>query len=301
MFVKRKIIKKNNTFRSEALSKLLFFVPAGILTIGFVLFPLFSNIYLSFTQWGGFKQPRWVWLSNYLIMFRDEIFWKSLINNVVVMGMGLGIMLPVSLFIAIILNRGIPGRQLFRAVIFIPVIIPMIIVSILWTRIYDGQSGILNMILRSIKLDFLAKNWLADPNTALFSLIVVWMWRQVGYFVVLLVAGLQNIPKSLKESARIDGVSEFKIDLLISIPLIKPILVVVSFWIILWSFKIFTLVYVMTMGGPYYHTEVLNTYMYRIAFQNYRLGMGSTIATFVLMCMVILGMLRRLFSTEVEY
>jgi raffinose/stachyose/melibiose transport system permease protein len=271
----------------------IFLGPATLFYFCFVLYSVVYNIFLSFYNWNGFETPKFVYLANFIRLFNDEIFWRSLGNNLVMVICAVTVMLGMSIVLALILNMRLPARYFFRTVYFLPVVISIIVIGLLWSRIFEPNNGPLNLMLKGLNLEILAHSWLGDKHTALGSVIAVWIWRHVGYGTVLLLAGLQAIPSGILESARIDGADGWKIVRYITLPLLKPVIVTVALWSVILSFKVFPLIYIMTKGGPYYHTEVLNTYLYRLAFQNYDFGTASANATILLAIMVCCALVSR--------
>jgi len=271
----------------------IFIGPAFVLYIALILYSVIFNIYLSFYKWSGFGNPKFVLFNNYIKLFKDDLFWRSLAHNFVIMICALTIMLTISLILAIILDMGFRGSGLLKNVFFLPVVVSIVVIGLVWARILEPSNGPLNLALSSLGLGSLTQNWLGDPNMALGSVISIWIWRHVGYGMILFLAGLQNIPKSIIEAAKIDGANTWKVITKITIPTLRPVILTVMLWSVILSFKIFPLIHILTGGGPYHSTEVLNTYMYRIAFQNYNLGYASTIATILLIIMVIGSVINR--------
>ena len=271
----------------------IFIGPAFVLYIALILYSVIFNIYLSFHKWSGFGNPKFVLFNNYIKLFKDDLFWRSLAHNFVIMICALTIMLTISLILAIILDMGFRGSGLLKNVFFLPVVVSIVVIGLVWARILEPSNGPLNLALASVAPDSLTQKWLGDPNMALVSVISIWIWRHVGYGMILFLAGLQNIPKSIIEAAKIDGANTWKVITKITIPTLRPVILTVMLWSVILSFKIFPLIHILTGGGPYHSTEVLNTYMYRVAFQNYNFGYASTIATILLIIMVIASVINR--------
>lgn len=271
----------------------IFIGPAFVLYIALILYSVIFNIYLSFHKWSGFGNPKFVLFNNYIKLFKDDLFWRSLAHNFVIMICALTIMLIISLILAIIIDMGFHGSGLSKNVFFLPVVVSIVVIGLVWARILEPSNGPLNLALSSLGLGSLTQKWLGDPNIALGSVIGVWIWRHMGYGMILLLAGLQNIPKSIIEAAKIDGANAWEVITKVTIPMLRPIILTVMLWSVILSFKIFPLIHILTGGGPYHSTEVLNTYMYRVAFQNYNFGYASTIATILLIIMIISSVINR--------
>jgi raffinose/stachyose/melibiose transport system permease protein len=242
-----------------------------------------------------------VGFDNYISLSDDSMFWKAFWNNMIFMAVALFIMTPLSLFIAIILDSEIPGASFFRALLFLPVIIPTIVVGLVWTRIFSSQSGLLNQGLEAIGLESLQHDWLGDPNTALGAVLVVWVWRHLGYGVVMFSAALLSIPNDLKDAAVLDGATPSQTVMQVIVPLVRPVVLIVGIWFAILAFKVFALVYIMTDGGPFHATEVMNTYMYKRVFLFFEMGVGSAITNIVLLVLLGLAVLRGRFNSTYEY
>jgi raffinose/stachyose/melibiose transport system permease protein len=279
----------------------VFLGPAALFFIAFILFPVACNIVLGFTDWTGFSEPRFVGFENYQRLLNDSIFWRAFSNNAVFVGAAPSLMLGLSLVLALLVDSNPPLSNFLRSIMFLPIVVSIVVVGLMWGRVFEPNGGPINLVLRSLGLEGLAQNWLGDKNFALGSVVVVWIWRHLGYGFILLLTGLQAIPLSITEAARIDGARNWQLARYLTIPLLRPVILIVAFWSIIQSLNVFPLVWVMTQGGPYYHTEVLNTYLFRQAFQEYKFGMGSAIATIVLLLMVAVSASRRFFAARLEY
>lgn len=278
-----------------------FLAPAILLFGFFELFSLGYNFYISFHEWRGFGDPTFIGLRNYTDLASDPRFLGAVWNNVIFIGVALGIMTGLSLLFAIILDSGIPGAAFFRALLFLPVVIPMVVVSLVWARVYAARGGLLNQGLEFVGLGHLSHDWLGDPNTALPAILVVWVWRHMGYGAVLFGAGLIGIPEEIKDAATLDGAGPWQTVRYVILPLLKPIIFVVSILYIIFALKVFTLVFLMTGGGPYHATEVMNTYLYTRVFRYFELGIGSAVTMVAIVFVVIFSILRRRFQSAAEF
>jgi raffinose/stachyose/melibiose transport system permease protein len=287
--------------RVELMTSYAFILPALVLFLFFELFSLLFNIYMGFNSWNGLGTPRFVGLENYIDLFADKFFWSSLFNNLIFMAVALGVMTVLGFFLAIVLDSGIPGADVFRALLFLPVIIPTVVVGLAWTRILSAQSGMLNHMLGVIGLTSWQQDWLGNPHFALGAVLVVWVWRHLGYGVVLFSTGLLNIPEDIKDAAALDGATAWTAIIHIIVPLLRPIILIVALWFAIFAFKVFTLVFIMTGGGPYNATRVLNIYMYDWVFKFYNLGMGSAVTNVIILILIVLSAVRSRFSVTYEY
>ncbi len=278
-----------------------FLLPALLLFVFFEFFSLLYNIYMGFHDWSGFGDPKYVGLDNYKYLADDELFWEALQHNVIFVIVALGVMAVLSLFIALLLDSGMPGAGVFRGLMFLPVIVPTVVVGLAWTRVYSTQGGLLNQSLGVLGLDSWQNNWLGNPDIALPAVLVVWVWRHLGYGVVMFSAGLLGIPDDLKEAAALDGASQRQTVTHIIVPLMRPVIFIVALWFTIYAFKVFTLVFIMTGGGPYGATEVLNTYLYKNVFRFFDLGLGSAVANIGILILIVFAAIRGFFKPGVEY
>ena len=230
----------------------------------------------------------YIGLQNYKELMADPIFWGALKNNLLLVVFSLVIELPLAFVIAYTLrNLSRRWAGFFRGVYFIPSVLSLTVVSLLWTMIYNYQWGLLNKGLGTIGLESLQKGWLGEPRYALYAVFFVVIWIYVGYYMVLYMAGLNAIPNNLYEAATIDGANKWQSLYYISIPLMREIIKATVLMSIIGSFKYFDLVFIMTQGGPFRSTELLATYMYERAFAARKMGYGATIAIMILIVALI--------------
>src|SRR5215213_11024131 len=263
--------------------------PALLVLCAFIVYPAIYTLLLSFHEWAGFT-PEWgpfVGLDNYVQLAKDVIFWKAAINSILFVAIRTPLEVTIAFGLALLLNQNIPGRSLLRTMFFVPVVMSLIVVTILFQRILEGNVGLLNTFLRSVGLDTLTRTWLGDPATALPVVIFVSIWKNVGFSLVILLAGLQGLPSEVLEAARCDGANRRQLTLQVVVPLMKPIIAIATVLSIIGGLKVFDLIYIMTRGGPTYATEVFATMLYREAFDLNEMGMASALA--VIMVLVIMG------------
>lgn len=263
--------------------------PAVIILAAFIIYPAIYSLLLSFHEWNGFT-PRWgpfVGLDNYAELARDWIFWKAAINSVLFVVARTPLEVGIAFLLALLLNRKMRGRSLLRTLFFVPVVMSLIVVTIIFQRILEPNAGMLNSFLREVGLGGLAQPWLGSPATALPAVIAVSIWKNVGFSLVILLAGLQGLPQEVIEAARVDGASRSQLTFRIIVPLMKPIIGITTVLSIIGGLKVFDLVFIMTRGGPTYSTEVFATMLYRHAFDLNEMGVASAIA--VVMVLMIMG------------
>jgi ABC-type sugar transport system permease subunit len=267
----------------------LFVGPALLVLCAFIVYPALYSFLLSFHAWNGFT-PQWgdfIGLENYATLFRDAIFWKATINSILFVVVRTPLEVAIAFGLALLLNQSIRGRSFLRTMFFVPVVMSLIVVTILFQRILEGNVGLLNTFLRSVGLDTVTRMWLGDPSTALPVVILISVWKNVGFSLVILLAGLQGLPSEVLEAARCDGADRRQLTLKVVVPLMKPIIAIATVLSIIGGLKVFDLVYILTRGGPVYATEVFATMLYREAFDLNEMGVASALA--VIMVLVIMG------------
>ncbi len=268
--------------RQQAYYAILFIFPGLAVYLIFMIYPFLNTIYLSFTNWNGVAETKdWVGLSNYARMFGDGAVLKSFFNNVIWVILGTILPVVIGLFLALILWSGARGSLLFRTLFFLPFILPLVVVGIVWQWLYNPLFGPINKILDSVGLDQLSRGWLGEPNTALYAVLVAGIWGTFGFVVVVLLAALQNVDVSTVEAAMLDGANWFQRARHIIIPQIGPQLTMVTSITLIGGFSVFDLIFVMTGGGPGHASEVLGTYTYKAAFVQNQAGYGSSLAVLI--------------------
>jgi raffinose/stachyose/melibiose transport system permease protein len=258
-------------------------LPALIIYIGLALIPIAMSFYYSFYDWNGLSAMTFIGLDNYISILKDRVFWGGVKNNLFMMVTGILGQLPVGLFFALLLNRSLKGIKFYRSTLFLPVIISAVIVSLIWSMVYGTESGLINNILKNVGLDSWKQNWLGSKNWGMISVSITYLWQNYGFYMVIFLAGLQNIPEEVKEAAVMDGANSWKRFWFVTLPMLKETIWVTLIFSISNSFKIFDLIYVMTAGGPAHNTEVMTIYMYTNAFNNMSFGLGSAVSILILL------------------
>lgn len=272
-------MKKTKTLKSA----MVFLFPAVVLYIVFMIYPILQSIQLSFTNWGGYATvaPEPVGLANYTRMLADPIFRKALGNTIIYMVINIIVQIPIGLLLAMFLSNKRKGQRFFKMAFFMPVILSMTAVSLMWKFILSPENGLLNTILTNVGLGQFTHIWLGETGTVMPSIALVGAWQNVGYVMILLLAALVNVPDTIIEQSVIDGANSFQRTIHIIIPMIWGGIKTNIVLLIIGGVKVCDIVYVMTAGGPFYSSEVLTTYMYTTAFKNGAFGYGSAIATFI--------------------
>ncbi|MGB8453375.1 MAG: sugar ABC transporter permease [Anaerocolumna sp.] len=290
-----------NKVRNNKTAIVLFMLPAVILFGLIIILPIFMSGYYSLLDWDGITKGIFAGIDNYVELFTSKSagFPKTMGNALLLALLSTAVQLPISLFFAIVLAKGVKGEKFFVAVFFIPVLISTVVIGQLWTKIYNPDYGLINSALRSMGLDSLAKVWLGDQKTALFAVFIPILWQYVGYHMLLMYAGIKSISPELREAAEIDGATEWGIAKHVTIPLLKPIIRVCVIFAVTGSLKAFDLIYVLTNGGPAHASEVPSTLMVSMIFGRNRYGFGSSIAiAIIFLCFFFAILIGKLFKTE---
>jgi raffinose/stachyose/melibiose transport system permease protein len=255
-----------------------FLIPSFLLLVFFLAYPLGDSLVLSFFQWKGLGPRRFVGLDNFVEMIHDRLFWGATWQTMafavlVTLGtVGIGFLLAVAI------SRRVTGWRTFRVGYYLPVMLSLVVVGALWLRIYEYNWGLLNTFLRSIGLDALALPWIADKRYALWSLIVVPIWQYAGFPMIVILAAMEGIPQDLHDAGTMDGVNEWQRARHLTFPLIRPVVASISVMQLIFSLKVFDLVWVMTKGDPGNSTAVLGTFLFRKGFETQKYGYASAVA-----------------------
>jgi multiple sugar transport system permease protein len=261
---------------------LYFFIPAGAIIIGIIVYPLLFSLATSFTTY-GFLNPAFnmfVWFDNYSSIFHDEYFWNSLyvIFKFVVVVVSLEFLLGLS--IALLLNRKIRAKGVFYTILTIPMVMAPVAVALIWRVFLHPELGVMNYSLSLINLP--PVNWLGSENVAFWTVVMVDIWQQVSFMILILLAGLVSLPSDPYEAAAIDGASAVQSFFYITLPLMKPVIAVALLIRVIFGFRTFDLVYILTRGGPGVTTDVMSYYIYRRTFMGLNLAESSA-ASFILL------------------
>jgi len=275
----------------------LYLIPGLVLFTLVILIPLIWNVYLSFTDWRGVRPPEFIGLANWIELFQDAKFWASFRNSLamivamVIVPTLLGLILAALLFDVI--GRKFGGRvaSFLRATYYLPQILPAAIAAIVIGWILRPENGALNTVLEAVGLGAFTHNWLGSPDTALLSIMVVMVWVQIGYPVVIFMAALQRVDPSMYEAAELDGANWYQRFRFITISAIRPEIFVVTLTCTIAALKVFGPIYALTGGGPGTATLVPSYYSYIQFFQSQQVGYGATIATALTIVVVVVAAL----------
>ncbi|WP_295294939.1 carbohydrate ABC transporter permease [uncultured Brachyspira sp.] len=291
-----------NKKRKDTFIIILFLAPALIIFFGLIIYPVLNTIYLSFFSWKGiFGSPlKFVGLNNFINVLKSPSFFKALLNSFYFMIGGFLILMPLSFILALLITSKLRGTKLMKTSFFMPIMLSGTAIALMWVYILNPTYGALNVILKAIGLDFLAKEWLSTPTLNIWSIVLVNEWTYAGYNMLIFAAGLIAIPNSIYESAELDGCTGIKKLIYISIPLSKESFKIFSILCITGCLKVFDLVWAMTKGGPNRTSEVPATLLYNEAFTFKSFGTSSAIGVILLLLGIILSFLltKTLFKKE---
>lgn len=275
-----------------------------IVYLTIVIIPLATSFYFSFTDWNGFNPDySFVGLQNFRKILVDPNFKNAIKNTVIWMGVAIVVPTAAGLAIALVLYGRVFAANFFKSLFYLPICLSLAVIGQVWIWIYQPDWGLINVVLRSIGLDQLTLAWLANPDTALISVMIAWCWQQVGLAMVIFLAGLTSIPTELTEAAEIDGASFWQTLRYVVVPLLSPATTVVIALSIINSLKSFDVVYMMTQGGPFHSSDTLAMFMYNESFKKYYMGYGSAIAVvlFLIAMVVIAAYFRQVRALEHLY
>jgi len=281
----------------------LFLLPALILFLLFVIYPIFQSVYYSFFNWKGFGPAvDFVGLNNFKHILSDKVFLIALRNGLFIIAFSLLLQLPLSLALAVLVGRNLPGRVFFRTIFFMPYVLSEVITAIMWLFLYnpDPERGFINAILVLLP-GAKAQPWLGNTDTVLLAVFVALTWKYFGFHMLLYLTGLQNIPTEIEEAGRIDGANSFQNFFYITLPLLSSTIRTSVYLSVLGSIQQFILVWIMTKGGPVNASETLATYMYRFGFVRFQLGYGSAVAIYMFLICLIFSLIYLRLTRKPDY
>ncbi|QIR35579.1 sugar ABC transporter permease [Tolypothrix sp. PCC 7910] len=289
----------------QRLTPYLFLLPALIILGLTVFWPALQAFYLSFTSYEDISQPpQWIGIANFLKLWQDTVFWQTLTNTFLYLVGVVPILVIAPLGLAILVNQKLRGMNWFRAAYYTPVVISMIVAGIAWKWLY-AENGLLNQFFKALGMFPEGIPWLTSPNKlfgilpiSLASVMAVTVWKGLGYYMVIYLAGLQSIPGDVYEAAAIDGSDGIRKHLDITIPLMKPYLALVAVISAISATKVFEEVYIMTQGGPLNSSKTIVYYLYEQAFTNLEISYACTIGLVLFLIILGLSILRLIISQE---
>lgn len=252
------------------------FVLPSVIILGFLgLAIVGSNIWISFLKWSILSPPQFIGIKNYVKLFNDPRAHQAIFNTFYYAALYVLPTIFISLLVALLLNRRIRAMGIFRAIYYIPVVTSYVIVIVIWHWFYDYDVGLFNYFLSFLGIRKIP--WLLDTRLALPSLVVMSVWKNSGYSILIFLAGLQNVDEALYDVARVDGANKWNLFWHVTIPQLKPTILFTSIMVTTWSFQMFAQPYLLTQGGPLGSTTTWAYYLYKQAFTFYNVGYGSTV------------------------
>ncbi|MDI3517304.1 MAG: multiple sugar transport system permease protein [Thermotogota bacterium] len=274
----------------------VFIGPALILLMVFLIIPIFASLYLSFTDFNVFAMTDWsrarfVGFRNFVELFKDDLFWKALFNTFYCLIVAMPATVVLSLLAAVLLNREHTlFKKFFKVSFFLPFVTNTVAIAVVWSWLLNPTYGLLNWFLSLFGIK--GPNWLGDPRWAMPSIIMLVVWKAVGYNTILFLAGLQNIPDFLYEAAELDGATSWQRFWYITLPMLRPTTVFVTTMMIIGYLQLFEEPYMLTQGGPLNSTLSIVLYLYRQGFRFFKLGYASSIAVILFLMIASLTLLR---------
>jgi len=295
--------------RKFNLTPYLFLIVPFVLYLVWIIGPMLYTFYLSMTDWDGISpEAKYIGLKNFETLFGSlgkmvpSAFEYSLVNNLKWLLTFTTIPVVIGLGLAIILNQDIRGDRFFKVGIFLPQVLSFAVVALIWAWVYHPRAGLINSFLFSVGVED-PPGWLAEKSLATWSIITAAIWRQIGYVMILYIAGLKNIDLTLIDATKVDGANSWQRFRYVVFPLLAPVTTIVVVISIIDSLRTFDLVQIMTRGGPANATSVLANLMYIQAFNNYKMGLGAATAVvlFIISLVFIIIYLQRIMRDELEY
>lgn len=255
----------------------LFLAPSIVVLAVFTLWPMVQAAYLSMTDYNLLRPPQWVGFDNFVELVNDPAVWNAFANTVIYTVGVVPATILLALLLAVFLDQRVPLRGLFRTAIFLPFIVSLGVIAYAWTFLLDPNIGLLAYWFSFLGVTT-SQSWLSDPNLAMAAVVMVGIWKNVGFYTVIYLAGLQSIPTELYEAARLDGAGPIQRFRSVTLPLLGNQTMLVSIMAIIATLQAFDQIYVMTAGGPYFKTETLVMLIYRTGFEELRFGYGTAIS-----------------------
>jgi raffinose/stachyose/melibiose transport system permease protein len=272
-----------------------YIAPAVVLYAVFIIVPVVQAVHYSFYSWDGLQPlTDFVGLGNYREAFGDPAFRQAMQHNGILVALSLGLQLPLALGVALLVNRPMRGRSLFRLIFFVPYVLSEAITAIVFLQILQ-PGGLVDQTLKSVGLGGLVQLWLADLGLVFYTLFVVITWKYIGFAIILFLAGLQGIPQELNEAAAIDGATSWTTLRYITVPLLGPTIRIWAFLAIIGSIQLFDLVWIMTLGGPAGASSTMATYMVDQGVNSLRLGFATSVAVILFSICFVVSILYQIF------
>ena len=274
----------------EALAAYFLLAPDVLGLILIYIVPIIFTIYYSFFSWNGAGKKRFIGIENYRSLFSDPLWFRSMGITFIYVLVYVVLLVCGAILLAVLINKKTKGIQIFRTVYFFPIVMPIIVAAIVWQFIYEPSYGVLNYVLRTLGME--PKAWLGSQDMALISVVIVSVWKQVGYYMILMLAGLNDIPVEYYEASIIDGANGVQRFFKITLPLLKPMIVFILVVSVITGLQDFDQVYVLTRGGPNYATYVQVFYIYEKAFKFLKMGYASASSVVLFIIIMVMSLLQ---------
>lgn len=297
-------LQKKKSFRWRNLSNYLFSLPGLLFVFAFMIFPIFYNLLLSFQNMtiSNLRGDRdFIGFANYATIFQDPLFTLSFRNSIIFTFLCIVFQFAIGFLLALYFNKKFPGRDAMRSLMLLAWMLPMIITAALFKWLFAGDHGIINYVLLSLGIIEQPIFWLSNSSTALYSTIVANIWVGIPFNMIILLGGLQSLPLHLYEAAKIDGANRFQQFTRITWPLLKPTIYILLMLGIIYTFKVFDLIFMMTGGGPVNASTVFPLYAYRLAFIQFDFSLGATVASFMFLILIIIATIYLWFIRKEEH
>lgn len=287
--------------RREWLLFVLLIGPNLLLFAIFTYWPLIYNGYLSFVRWNFLRPVKtFVWFDNYISVFTSRLFWEIVLNTLVFTVSSVGLTLVLGLALALLINQPLRFRNAARAALFSPVVMSGAVVAVVWSYIFDPRYGLIDQLLGLVGLN--SPDWLGSTRWAMPAVIIVYVWKNLGYAVVIYLAGLQGIPRELYDAALVDGAGPWARFRHVTLPGLSPVAFFLSVTSVLATFQAFDIIKVLTEGGPVNATTTLIFYLYELGFVTYDAGKAGVIAVVLFLIMLVLTLIQvRYLERRVSY
>ena len=280
----------------------LFLLPAIVLFLLFVIYPILQSIYYSLFNWKGFGPAvDFVGVENFKNILEDRVFMIALRNGFLIIALSLFAQLPLSLDLAVLVGRDLPGRVIFRTIFFLPYVLSEVIAALMWLFILnpDPDRGFVNAVI--VFFGGQSQAWLGNTDLVLLSIFAALTWKYFSYHMLLFMTGLQNIPTEIEEAGRIDGANSIQNFFYITLPLLGSTIRTSVYLSVLGSIQQFILVWIMTKGGPVNASETMATYMYRFGFVRFQLGYGSAVAIYMFLLCLVFSLIYQRLTRQPDY
>ncbi|WP_193103620.1 carbohydrate ABC transporter permease [Brachybacterium sp. FME24] len=285
-------VRRRSVRTAERRWGLILAAPATLHTLLWIGVPIIVAIVLSFTAYDIIHAPEFAGLENYATIFTDGLFWRSVLHNAIIAGVGIPISMFLALVFAVMLNRAIPGQGIFRVMVFLPHITATVAVAMIWLWIYNpSENGLMNVVLGVVGIGPLP--FLTNPDLALASVILVTIWQGIGLKMLIYLAALQGVDGQLYEAADLDGANFVQKFFHVTVPMLRPATFFILITALIANFQTFDLIYILTEGGPANSTSVVTYRIYQTAFQEFRVGLANAQSVILLLILIVLAFLSR--------